>query len=256
MWFFRKKMPRTPRTLAIGDIHGSYEALAVLIDEIRPTADDTLIFLGDYIDRGSNSRAVLETIIELQEQCNVIALLGNHEAMMRDVFLEKDPILRTQKALYWYGNGGRETLNSYMFEPATLLMEDDISEIFLPIGLEKHLAFIKDLPTYHITDTHIFTHATPYPNKPIEDQSEASLLWRKHGKLDKHFDYQHMSGKVIVSGHTAQKDGLPLILADSNIIIDSGCVWTGWLTAYDIFDNSYIQASINEVRVIVGNAPK
>lgn len=256
MKFLRKERKLLPRTFAIGDIHGCYEALVALINEIKPTADDTLIILGDYIDRGSNSKAVLETIIELQEQCNVIALIGNHEAMMRDVFLEKDPVLRMQNTLHWYKNGGKETLNSYMFDPAILLMIDDISEIFLPISLNKHLAFIQGLPTYHITDTHIFTHATPYPNEPIEDQSEASLLWRKHGKLDKSLNYQHMSGKVIVSGHNAQKDGLPLILADSNIIIDSGCVWTGWLTAYDILDNSYIQASVSEVRVITGNAPK
>lgn len=249
--FIKKK----PRCFVIGDIHGCYEELQILINEISPTAQDTLIFLGDYIDRGLNSKAVLDLIIELKEKCTVIALLGNHEAMMRDSFLEQDADDRAQKVWAWYRNGGDVTLDSYMFDHSVLLDVGCVDDMFLPTSLEKHLEFINSLPTYHITDTHIFVHATPYPNQPIEDQFETSLIWRRHSGLDKKFNYCHQSGKTIISGHTAQKDGLPLILSEKNIIIDSGCVWSGWLTALDLSDGTYLQASINGVRIIEGRAP-
>lgn len=245
-----------PRTIAIGDVHGCYDELRILVDELNLTKVDTLILLGDYIDRGLNSKAVIDTIIELKQQCNVVALLGNHEAMMRDSFLEQNAEDRAQKVWAWYRNGGNLTLDSYMFDHSALLDVSNVDDLFLPISLKEHLAFINSLPAYHITDTHIFVHATPYPNQPIEDQLETSLIWRRHSGLDKEFNYSHESGKTIVSGHTAQQDGLPLILSEKNIIIDSGCVWTGWLTAFDVTNNTYIQASINEVRVLEGSASK
>ena len=70
------------RTIAFGDIHGCIAALDALLSEIDPIADDTLVFLGDYIDRGPDSAEVIRRVIGLQQTCNVVPLLGNHEAMM------------------------------------------------------------------------------------------------------------------------------------------------------------------------------
>lgn len=241
------------RLIAFGDIHGCSEALNSLLEAVKPTQSDTLIFLGDYIDRGSNSKAVLDTIIRLTETHNVIALIGNHEVMMCDAFLQEDGLKRQQMIWAWYNNGGVSTLNSYNYNFDNLLdvaLDSKPSDLAIPAELEAHLKFISKLPFYHITDTHIFVHATPYPDQDIEKQLKASLVWRRATEADKKHNYTHKSGKVIVSGHTAQQDGKPLALSDKNIIIDTGSVWTGWLTAMDVTNNKFIQASVFESRTL------
>src|SRR5438067_2510129 len=95
------------RSLAIGDIHGCNTALTTLLRQVCPGPSDQLIFLGDYIDRGSDSRAVLETLIELRKRCCAVFLRGNHEVMIldaRESFLKCD---------IWQSYGGLETLYSY-----------------------------------------------------------------------------------------------------------------------------------------------
>ena len=235
------------RTFAVGDIHGCYDELQVLIDAISPTTNDTLVFLGDYIDRGDNSKAVLDTIINLKSRCNVIALIGNHEAMMRDAFLLTNKKSRENWALNWIRNGAASTLSSYMVD-ISILDFQNIDSAAIPASITSQLSFIKSMPSYHVTDTHIFVHATPRPDEDIENQYDSDLLWRRAGKTDRQFNYNHISGKTIISGHTAQESGLPLSLSDKNIIIDSGCVWTGWLTAMNMDDNTYLQASKAGVR--------
>lgn len=241
------------RVIAFGDIHGCSEALKTLLNAVNPTQYDTLIFLGDYIDRGSNSKAVLDIIIDLKSKCNVIALLGNHEAMMCDAFLQEDGKKRQQMIWAWYNNGGVSTLTSYNYNFDNLLnveLDSKPSDLSLPADLEAHLAFISTLPTYHITDTHIFVHATPYPDQDIEEQLKSSLIWRRASDTDAEYNYTHKSGKTIVSGHTAQQDGIPLALSDKNIIIDTGSVWSGWVTAMDITNNYFIQANVFDSRTL------
>src|SRR5215207_7824202 len=95
------------RTLAIGDIHGCYTALDALLKEVRPSAEDQLVFLGDYIDRGFDSRAVIDLLIELQASTSTVFLRGNHEVMILDA--REDP----SKAHLWQSYGGFDTLLSY-----------------------------------------------------------------------------------------------------------------------------------------------
>lgn len=238
------------RIIPIGDIHGCYDELVKLIDYIEPTPSDTLVFLGDYIDRGINSKAVLDLITELNERCTTIVLLGNHESMMREAFnLNHSVNDRLNCVKFWQKNGGADTLNSYMFNIEDLY-SPHFDESYIPDNIKTHLAFIESMVLYHETESHIFVHATPFPDKPMEEQDEIDLVWRRAGRVDAQHNYTHISGKVIVSGHTAQGNGLPLELSAKNIIIDSGCVWTGWLTAMSIHDNNYIQASKTEIRVI------
>lgn len=242
----RSAKPAGGRVFAIGDIHGCHKELVRLTDKIKPTKQDTLIFLGDYIDRGYDSRAVLDYIIELKSRCNVIALLGNHEAMMRDAFAEQDKAARFKKVVQWCSNGGDETLASYMMYSEDLLFASDLSELHLPETLVRHLDFISSLPTYYETDTHIFVHASPRPDVPIEFQPESHLIWRRIGRLDENLGHNHISGKTIICGHTSQANGLPVMLSEKNIIIDSGCYATGWLTAMNVSNGHYIQA--NDIR--------
>lgn len=225
------------RTFAIGDIHGCYDELVRLIGGIEPQANDTLVFVGDYIDRGVNSSGVLDFIIELGKRCKVIALKGNHESMMQSAFLERDKHIRAKWIFNWLRNGGNETLQSYGLE---LDCFDD--KELLPIKVKQHLNFINSMPTYHITDTHIFVHATPRPDIEISEQDEMDLLWRREGRIDQYLGYNHVSGKTIISGHTPQANGKPRALSDKNIIIDSGCFHTGWLTAMNIDSGEFIQA--------------
>lgn len=233
------------RTFAIGDVHGCYDELKRLIGAIKPTPNDTLIFLGDYIDRGIDSSAVLDFIIELSSHCNVIALKGNHESMMQSAFLERDEDIRDKWAFNWLRNGAHETLQSY-----GLGLDCFDDKELLPIKVKEHLNFINSMPTYHITDTHIFVHATPRPNIDIDKQDEMDLLWRREGRTEQQLGYDHISGKTVISGHTAQANGKPKSLSDNNIIIDSGCFHTGWLTALDVNADVFTQVSRTDSRIL------
>lgn len=237
----KKIFQRELRVFAIGDVHGCRLELAQLIHAINPKIGDTLIFLGDYIDRGIDSKGVLDLIVELKARCNVITLKGNHEMMMQTAFDNSNPLRRLQATSMWLSNGGAQTLSSYgmYFER---LLEEDISDLIIPDALSEHLALIEAMPLYHITDTHIFVHATPLPNVAIEEQGDLVLLWRKATNMQIGDEHTHISGKTIVSGHTCQASGKPFKLSDKNIIIDTGCGFGGWLTAMNIENGSFIQS--------------
>ncbi len=95
------------RRYVIGDIHGCAKALRTLIETIQPNEEDEVIFLGDYIDRGPNSRDVVQQILELQQRCKVIPLRGNHEIMLLGV------VLGGLDETVWLENGGISTVSSY-----------------------------------------------------------------------------------------------------------------------------------------------
>src|SRR5580698_10046109 len=95
------------RTIAIGDIHGCSKALGALIDAIAPRAEDAIVTLGDYIDRGSDSRGVLDKLITLAGHCRLIPLLGNHEEKLLDA------LHSTENLRSWLTCGGADTLRSY-----------------------------------------------------------------------------------------------------------------------------------------------
>lgn len=218
------------RTFAISDIHGCLKQFKALVSKLGLKKEDTLILLGDYIDRGEDSKGVLDYIAELKGECNLVTLLGNHDAMMRDTFMATSESRRLRMASIWIQNGGLETLKSYGLGIDALDLE-----YTLPEELVEHLWMIREMPLYHITDTHIFVHSTPRSDLSIESHSEEELIWRRPSIEDRNGFYKHISGKVVVSGHTAQ-NGRPLILSDHNILIDTGCFFSGVLTAIEICD--------------------
>jgi serine/threonine protein phosphatase 1 len=205
------------RTIAIGDIHGCSSALAALINAIRPGPDDTLVTLGDHVDRGPDSRGVLEQLIALAKQYRLVPLLGDHEEMLVDA-LGNTTALRK-----WLTCGGRETLRSYGWEqggPRQALAD------WIP---EPHREFLAGCRPHYETATHLFVHAGFLPDLPMNQQPGQALRWRV---TDARTASPHQSGKVAVVGHSAQLSGEVLDLGFL-ICIDTNCARGGWLTALD-----------------------
>ena len=182
------------RTIAIGDIHGHSRALAAILEDVKPQPQDTLVFLGDYIDRGPDSRGVVEQVIGLQERCHVVPLMGNHEEMLLNA-RETEYALRI-----WLDNGGDTAFQSYGITE-DLGPDDDIDADALWRAIpEKHLEFLGNTLRFHETDSHLFIHANYAPNWRLEDHDTRTSLWLPLTDLPG----PHYSGKTAVLGHTPQ----------------------------------------------------
>ena len=139
----------TDRIIAIGDIHGCSKALAILLEAVQPAHQDTLVFLGDDLDRGPDSRGVVEQVIALGKRCTVVPLLGNHEEMVLAA-------LEGQSELdFWMKFGGMEALASYGYGGGRGIRPGALRGI-LPA---EHLEFFKGCRDYFETEQHIFVHA-------------------------------------------------------------------------------------------------
>jgi serine/threonine protein phosphatase 1 len=206
------------RTIAIGDIHGCATALDGLLGAIQPAADDTLVVLGDYIDRGPESRTVVQRLIELTSGGEVAVLLGNHEEML--LLACEDEM----ELAGWLGYGGRETLASYGVEHPSQLPA-------------AHLQFIRGGMDYHETAAHFFVHANYLPEVPLTRQPPWVLRWES---LWQRIPPPHANGKIAVVGHTSQHEGEIWDLGHLKCI-DTYCHGGGWLTALCVEDGSIWQ---------------
>lgn len=203
------------RTLAIADIHGCLSAFSLLLDVIKPQPKDTIITLGDYVDKGPNSKGVIDKLIALHERGQLVALKGNHELMMINARLS------LEKEFDWLNNNnGKSTLLSYSQGGSEATLED------IP---DDHWNFIENicLDSWETTK-HIFVHANLDPNLPLNQQSEEQLFWEKFINPQPHY-----SGKTMICGHTSQKNGLPVNLGHG-ICLDTWACGEGWLTCLDI----------------------
>ena len=210
----------TERTIAIGDVHGCAQALATLIDAIRPTPHDTLVFLGDYIDRGPNSRGVLDEVIALREQCTVVPLLGNHEEMLLAVLQGGQ-----SETKFWLTFGGVASLTSYGWNEGPELRPEDVRRL-IP---GEHVKFLKSCRDYFETVRHIFAHAYYDPHLPLHQQKWGGLRWASLPPVPE----RHCSGKVAIVGHTTQRSGDILDLGYLKCI-DTFCHGGGWLTGLEV----------------------
>jgi serine/threonine protein phosphatase 1 len=213
------------RILAIGDIHGCVRSLDALLAAVKPGPDDLLVTLGDYVDRGPDSRAVLDRLISLRATGRLLALRGNHDLMMLHARQWEEA------GSVWLACGGESTLASYGAES---LSPADFRQV-----PKAHWDFLENAcVNWYETATHIFVHACVYPELPLSDQPESVLLWEKLvGPV------AHVSGKVVVCGHTRQLDGLPVSWG-TTICIDTGAyVHDGWLTCLDVQEGCYWQAN-------------
>jgi serine/threonine protein phosphatase 1 len=214
------------RTMAIGDIPGCRDALAALIGVIEPGPEDTLITLGDYIDRGTDSRGVLDYLIALAGRCRLIPLLGNHEELLLDALHDISNLRR------WLTLGGGDTLRAYGWRPGGL--RSRLAD-WIP---QPHRKFIADCRPYHETRTRLFVHAGFVPELPMAQQPGDVLRWRV---TDARTATPHQSGKVAIVGHTPQLSGEVLDLGFL-VCLDTNCARGGWLTALDIGTGQIWQA--------------
>jgi serine/threonine protein phosphatase 1 len=206
------------RTIAVGDIHGCAAALEALLDAVQPVADDVVVTLGDYIDRGPHSRRVIEILLQLARCCQLVPLKGNHELLMLRA------IEAPSNMTFWMQSGGLATLASY----------GGVNEI-----PREHIEFLWNCVDYHETDRHLFVHASYQPELPLDEQREYELFWEHLNLL---LPAPHSSGKTAIVGHTPQRSGE--VLDGGHVVcIDTYCFGSGWLTALDVDSGRLWQAS-------------
>lgn len=223
------------RHLAIGDIHGCYQALTTLAAYVPFDRDDVVITLGDYVNRGPNSRAVLDWLLAYQRTGKLIALRGNHEIMMMQA--RYDPVAFAE----FLRCGGVATLASYAAAGERAHLSDVV---------ETHWRFLEQTRGWFETDTHFFVHANACPDCPVEEQRDDMLYWESFGE-----PAPHESGKTMVCGHTAQRSGKPKNVGHA-VCIDTWAYDDGWLTCLDVESGQYWQANQRgETRVGVLDVP-
>lgn len=210
----------TRRSIAIGDIHGCAVALQALIAAIQPGPSDTIISLGDLVDRGPDSKSVVDQLLALREKCNLVFVKGNHEEMMLDVVAGQSP-------QEWLKHGGVATLDSYGFT-------GDLTVI-----PKLHIEFMENALDYYETESHFFTHGNYEPQKDLDQQDAMVLRWRS---LIESTPGPHKSGKKAVVGHTPDKSG-EIFDIGHLICIDTYCYGGAWLTAVDVESGQLWQAN-------------
>ena len=165
------------RTIAVGDIHGYQAALGALLEAIDPQPDDTIITLGDYVDRGPDSRGVIDRLIALAGQCRLISILGNHDEMLLGICQGKTELMGE-----WLIFGGDATLASY--------------DGRLPDGVpSEHTEFLKSCGDWYETEQHFLIHSNYYSNLPLDSQPWELLRWES---LRERQPFAHCSGKTAV----------------------------------------------------------
>jgi len=208
---------------AVGDIHGCAFELKQLIKKLPLDKNSTLVFLGDYIDRGPDSKEVIETILKLRQQYRVYTLMGNHEAMLLEFLADPSSAM----AGFFVLNGGSATLASYVTEG---------SQYEIP---QTHLDFYKNLHLLYESDEHFFVHAG-IPNIPIAqinpDEHFESLLWMRQPFLSSTYVW----GKTVVHGHTPRQQ---VTISANRINMDTGCVYGGYLSAMEVYSRTLYQVA-------------
>lgn len=223
------RVPDGTVVYAIGDVHGRLDLLAALEVRIRQDADTraagrrVIVCLGDYVDRGYESRGVIEHLMAPPpDGFERVCLKGNHEDFMLH-FLDDASVGGS-----WFANGGVETLMSYGVElpaggadPARAETIRDELSARLPA---EHRAFLEALSLVHREGDYLFVHAGIRPGVSVADQDPHDLMWIRGDFLNDPRDH----GLVVVHGHTVEPE--PQVRAN-RIGIDTGAYATGRLTA-------------------------
>lgn len=214
------------RTLCIGDIHGCYQALRTLVTKIPIQDYDEVITLGDYIDRGPESREVMDWLVERHAAGTLVPLLGNHEEMMLDARHDDTAFFE------WMDSGGETTVSSYEIkEPGPAALKEGIPS--------AHWRFLTShCQPWHETETHIYVHANLHPQLPLTEQEPTVLRWMKFDRTPPHY-----SGKIMVCGHTPQPFGYPANFGHAICLDTKVYDADGWLTCLDPATGAYWQAN-------------
>ena len=222
---------------AVGDIHGERKRLEALMAKLPLRRGDRLVFLGDYVDRGPDSRGVVDYLVEFSRQYSCVFLCGNHESMFLD-------FLGWEGEAYFAGdaflaNGGDRTLASYEYFDQD---EPDPATFELP---ETHRAFFKNLKLHHREGDYLFIHAGL--GRKMLKENDLDFALREAGSDDllwdrSSIDQPHDLGVTIVYGHTPSNDFEVRWNSPFSIGIDTGAVYGGRLTAIRLPDESVFQA--------------
>ncbi len=220
------------RRICISDIHGCNRSFRALLEQLAPTEDDTIYLLGDYVDRGPDSKGVIDTIFKLRnEGFRVVCLMGNHEKMMLDAMGGHYSVARS-----WLMYGGLETTMSFNLT--------DFNQI-----PEKYITFMDGLERSHVTDEgEILVHAgLNFGNlNPMQDKS--AMMWERDWY--NLIDYHWLGKRIIVHGHTpTNRDKIEKMLENLEenryLDIDAGCCYKsreglGHLCAFDMTSRELI----------------
>ncbi|MGV3511286.1 MAG: metallophosphoesterase family protein [Novosphingobium sp.] len=220
------RVPAGRRVYAIGDIHGRIDLFEQLLERIeeddaaRGPAETQLILLGDLVDRGPDSRGVVERAMQLMASGRVRVLAGNHEEMLLGS-LEDTETLR-----HFLRHGGRETLFSYGLTGPEYSRGklEEIQERALALIPHDHVAFMQSMENQIIVGDYLFVHAGIRPGVPLDQQTIADLRWIRREFLD----HAEPHGHLVVHGHTITDEP---VLRPNRIGIDTGAFASGKLTA-------------------------
>ncbi len=217
--------PKTEgRLFAIGDIHGCPDELGAILKSIAPAAGDTVVFVGDYVDRGPSARDVIELALELERgHAECVFLKGNHEDMMLS-FLGM-PGNYGESFLF---NGGIATLDSYGVH------EDDLEDACARLP-GAHVDFISRLATSYLRPPYLFVHAGIMPGRQLEEQQPEDMLWIRHEFI---FN-PHKIDATVVFGHTPMRG--VMIDLPYKLGIDTGLVYGGKLTCVELTEGVLYQ---------------
>lgn len=225
----RASVPPDTAVFAVGDIHGCANRLIALHREILRAAAKisvtrrVVVYLGDYVDRGPDSRRVIDILLDDPlPSFESIFLLGNHEMFMGTFLGSNDA------GAPWLMNGGEATCRSYGIEAdgkrAGVLRDRALRKSLKSSVPEAHMEFLRSLRLYHTEGDYAFVHAGIRPGVPLELQDPQDLLWIREPFLGADQDF----GMIVVHGHTPSPE--PEMLAN-RIGIDTGACYGGKLTA-------------------------
>lgn len=213
------------RKIAISDIHGCLETFRYLVEEkIQLKPKDHLFLLGDYIDRGPDSKGVIDYIFNLKRAgYQLTCLLGNHEEMLLRSFT--DSLMLD----IWENNGGMETMKSFGVSNAGQIPD-------------RYMTFFKELKVYHEEDNYIMVHAGLNMESVTPFEDRETILWSR--KWNQFINHDWLDGRYIIHGHTPHEKSEIKTLWKSlavkqYICIDGGCVFDhrpglGTLVGYDM----------------------
>ena len=233
-------LPNGVRIYAVGDIHGRSDLVSRVLSGIdddcqrRPVDRPITVFIGDYIDRGPGSRAVLDLLLRWRRDNEAVFLLGNHETFLTRFLADS----RTLDE--WRQNGGLETLLSYELKPTIspdrreqVRLADQLAGAIPP----QHLNFLASLDLSFCCGDFLFVHAGVRPGVPIEEQTEDDLLWIREEFLAHEQPFE----RFVVHGHTPVNAP---DLRSNRINIDTGAFATGRLTCIVIEGSAIAQLPV------------
>lgn len=232
------------RTLVISDIHGCYDVWMALLKKINfKPKEDRLILLGDYVDRGTQSKEVITHVKQLVESGEAIALRGNHDQR----FIEWVTQNVTIHDVKFIEHGGLQTLNSYCDDKLNVNdLQNPVvlnqAKAFIRKKYREHILFLDSLPLYHEDNKHIYVHAGLNPfYKAWQEQPERDFIWIRDAFVKK----PTVVAKTVVFGHTKTMDihgTSDIWFGGDKIGIDGGCAYGLQLNCLEI---TYVQDQVN-----------